>query len=164
MVSYQGICEFYNNDYLNPINVFKTDPKKINYPENSIMDYLEKKHKKFAFIAKLAKLDWYLSDIMLRSTLFLPLEESINENILLNMDINTARRIIKYHLMTGLFPFKVINTSPYQELQSTIKGSTITCILYNNLYVLNNDNPIIHVDINLNNGLIHIIQKMLIYS
>lgn len=163
MVSYQGTCEFYDNSFLYPSNILPTQTKLITYPENSIMAFLQKNNPKFAFIAKTAKLDQYLASELLRSTLFLPKEESIQESILLNMDISTARRIIKYHLMTGLFPIQTLITSPYQQLQSTIKGSSILCYLQNNILYLNDGNPILREEI-LKNGIIIFIEKMLIYS
>jgi len=166
MVSYQGTFEFFDNRFLAPSEVLPTlPPKIITYPKDSIMYYLEQYHPKFAFIAKKAKMDWYLASESLRSTLFLPTDESISESILLNLDINTSRRIIKYHLMSGLFPSYVLKTSPYQELFTTIKGSSITWIMYSDSEIyLNNQIPILSMDHYYNNGIIHIIQEMMIYS
>jgi len=161
MVSYQGTCEFFDFTALFPPN---PSPVITSYPEHSVMYYLQQHHATFAYIAKLAKMDGYLANDTLRSTLFLPLESSFPENILLNMDINVARRIIKYHLMTGLFPYDVLLTSPYQELQTTIKGSTIVCMYYDSRLYLNNMNPIIKSDIRLKNGIIHWIENSLILS
>jgi len=164
MVSYQGTCEFYDNTLFYPSNVIPNQPQPITYPENSIMDYLHKHHPKFAYIAKTAQLNWYLASDGLRSTLFLPQEEGLNQKEILNLDQNTARRIIKYHLMTGLFPKDVLLTSPYQQLQSTLKGSWITAIYQYPYLYLNNNNPVLMNDIQCKNGIIHIIQNLLIIT
>ena len=66
--------------------------------------------------------------------------------------------------MTGLFPQNVLLTSPYQQLQTTIKGSTITAFYHPPQLYLNDNIPILHYDIQCNNGLIHIISNMLIQS
>jgi len=160
MVSYQGTCEFYDSTALFP----RVPTKQMTYPVHSIMHYLEHQHPKFAWIAKMAKMDWYLANDTLRSTLFLPLESSLEDSVLLNLDINTARRIVKYHLMSGLFPIDVLRTSPFQELQSSIPSSTIICVLYDSNVVLNYMSPIVKSDLRMKNGLIHWIEKMLILS
>jgi uncharacterized surface protein with fasciclin (FAS1) repeats len=78
------------------------------------------------------------------------------------MDINTARKIVKYHFMTGIFPKNVLYTSNYQQLQSTIKGSYIwSQISQEGNMILNFTTPIIFFDIYLNNGIIHIINNLL---
>lgn len=163
MVSNQGTFEFFNQSFASPEEVFRPKAMKVTYKDNSIMWYIEKFHPKFSYIAKLSKLDWQMSDIQFRGTLFLPLEDSIDENYLFSMDINTARRFIKYHLMVGLFPKSVLFTSPCQQLQSTIKGNTILAMITGpDIMVLNNQIPIVYFDIPLNNGIIHIIAKPLI--
>lgn len=165
MVSYQGTYEFFDNAFTYPENVLRPRPLIKTYPEHSVMWYLERFHPKYAFIVKLARLDWQMADASFRGTLFVPLEDSLNENEILQMDISTARRIVKYQFMVGLFPKDVLYTSPYQQLQSTIKGAYITASIQRpGEMVLNYTTPIVFYDILLTNGIIHIISKMLILA
>lgn len=162
MVSYQGTYEFLDNKFTYPESVFKPNPEIKKYPENSVMWYIEKFHPKYAMIVKKAKLDWQMADPQFRGTVFLPLEKSLNDDNILNMDINTARKIVKYHFMVGIFPKDVLYTSKYQQLQSTIKGHYIWAYITDkNVLVLNNTTPVIFFDIKLNNGIIHIIPNLL---
>lgn len=163
MVSYQGTYEFLDNKFTYPETVFRPNPIIKSYNENSVMWYINTFHPKFAMIIKKSRLDWHMADIQFRGTIFLPLERSIDENAILNMDINTARKIVKYHFMTGLYPKDVLFTSTFQQLQTTIKGYSIQAYISDKGFmILNNNTPIIHYDIQLNNGIIHIIPNLLI--
>lgn len=162
MVSYQGTYEFFDNRFTYPEAVYRPAPALKTYPKESVMGYLERHHPKFAFLVKRARLDWNMADTQFKGTVFVPREESIVEAEILNMDINTARKIVKYHFMIGLFPKNVLYTSPYQQLQSTVKGSYIWAMIdaRGEMY-LNFTTPVLRFDIFLENGIIHHIGNLL---
>jgi len=164
MVSLQGTFEFYDDKFCQPNNVFRVNPIIQSYSIESVMWYINKFHPKFAYLIKLARLDQIMADSQFHGTVFAPLEKSLNEAQLLNMDINTARKIVKYHFMMGLFTKAVLYTSNYQQLQSTIKGSYIWAEIVNQEMFLNFTTPILHFDIFLNNGIIHIINNLLFFN
>jgi len=162
MVSYQGTYEFLDNKFAYPESVFRPQPVVKTYPENTVMWYLDQFHPRFAMIVKKSRLDWQMADAQFRGTLFLPLDRTIDENAVLNMDANTARKIVKYHMMTGFFPRNVLYTSQFQQLQTTIKGYSIQAYVSDqNKMILNLNTPIIYFDILLTNGVIHIITNLL---
>jgi hypothetical protein len=95
-------------------------------------------------------------------TVFLPLEDSLDEDSMLNMDMNTANKIVRYTYMRGLFLGKVLYTSPYQQLQSSMDGSYIwATVTDKNIMMLNYTTPVIYWDIVLDNGIIHIVKNLL---
>jgi uncharacterized surface protein with fasciclin (FAS1) repeats len=163
MVSCQGTFEFYDDAFAYPESVFRPVPAiKESYPENSVMWYINKFHPKFAFLIKRARLDRQMGDPEFNGTVFLPLEDSILEDDIVNMDTNTARKIVKYHFMMGFFPKNVLFTSPYQQLQSTMKGSFIWAQMPTpDSMLLNFSTPIVYYDIKMVNGIIHIIHNLL---
>jgi uncharacterized surface protein with fasciclin (FAS1) repeats len=78
------------------------------------------------------------------------------------MDMNTANKIVRYTYMRGLYPRRVIYTSPYQQLQSSMDGAYIwATITDKNIMVLNYTIPVVYWDITLDNGMIHVIDGVL---
>jgi len=162
MVSYQGTYEFLNNDFAFPESVYKPKVEMASYPKNTVMWYIDSYHPKFAFIVKKAQMDMRMGDPQFQGTVFLPLEESIDEDSILNMDMNTANKIVRYTYMRGLFPRRVLYTSPYQQLQSSMDGSYIwATITDKDIMMLNYIRPVVHWDIVLDNGMIHVISGLL---
>lgn len=157
----QGVYPFFDYGFVNDATCPAVPNKKNNYPENSIMDILERKHPKMAFIAKTARLDVQLGEMEMRATLFLPPEDRLSENMVKGLDINSARRFLKYHLLIGIFPKNVITTSPYQNLQTSIKGQMITARL-EHVCVLNDHSVIMEWDEIASNGVIHHISEPLL--
>lgn len=135
--------------------------------KTSLMYYLQKKHPKFTQIVTMANLIGKFSDLQFRGTLFLPKEESIDEKMLANFDINTSRKFVDYHLMAGFFPQSVLMTSPYQQLQNYIRGQYITAGIYflkkikKETLVLNNSSYVEEFDIRTKNAFVHIIDRPL---
>lgn len=160
MVSMQGVYPFFDYEFTEPAKVLGIPPQPKTYPPDSIMGFLERHYQLFAFLVKTARLDWQMADPNFRGTLFLP--EKISENVVMNADIDTARRIVKYHLMIGFFPKDVLFTSPYQELQTSIKGQMIRAVIQGpNHLLLNTDAHVVRFDQWCQNGVIHIINQPL---
>jgi len=164
MVSFQGTFEFFDDSsFLSPPSIYRPTPQIKTYPSHSLMGYIQQKHRKFAYIVQLAKLDWQMADVSFRGTLFVPQESAIPEEYLYSMDIQKARQIVKYHLMIGFFPQKALSTSSYQQLQTSIKGSTITAFWNQSILHLNiSDTYIVQFDIILSNGIVHLLNQSLI--
>ena len=168
MASIYGIDPFYTYTYDDSsFNRSDSCIRQFQPDKSSLMYYLEQKHPKFTQIVKMANYSGKLSDLQFRGTLFLPKEESIDENTLKNFDINTSRKFVEYHLMTGFFPQSVLMTSPYQQLQNLIRGQYITAGIYilkktgKETLVLNNSSYVEEFDIRTKNAFVHIIDKPL---
>lgn len=141
--------------------------KKFTPEENTLMYYLQENNPLFSEIVKMANYVGVLSDLQSRFTLFLPREESLQQLDIGNMDINSSRKLVEYHLMDGFYPKNVLLTSPYQQLQSKIKGQYITAALYINkknneqTLLLDETSHIHEFDIRVKNAFIHIIDRPL---
>ena len=156
----QGVYPFFDYSFTDPARVLGIPPQPKTYPPESVMGFLQESYPLFAFLVKTARLDWQLADPNFRGTLFLP--RSINKEIVMNADINIARRIVKYHLMIGFFPKNVLFTSPYQELQTSIKGQTIRAVIQGPSHLLlNADTYVVEFDRWCQNGVIHILNQPL---
>lgn len=164
MVSFQGTFEvFDDSSFLSMESVYRPTPVIKTYSPHSVMGYLQQNHPKYAYLVKLAQLDWQMADVQFRGTVWVPQETFIQEDSLYNMDINTARKIVKYHLMMGLFPKKSLATSLYQQLQTSIKGSMITAFWDQSVLCLNTSQTyVVEFDKILSNGMVHIIHHSLI--
>lgn len=156
----QGVYPFFDYDFAEPSRVLGIPPIQKTYPEGSLMGYIQKHAPEYAFLVKTARLDWQFADPNFRGTVFLP--NKIDQNVVMNADIDTARRIVKYHLMIGFFPKDVLFTSPYQELQTSIKGQTIRAVIQGpTRMMLNEGCYITHFDHWSQNGVVHRISQPL---
>ena len=141
--------------------------KKFEPEKDTLMYYLEENNPIFSSIIKMANYIGVFSDRQFRGTLFLPSEESLKELDLGNLDINTCRKLIEYHYMEGFYPKNILLTSPFQQLQTKIKGQSITAGLYINrknneqTLLLDKTSYITEFDIRLKNAFIHLIDRPL---
>jgi hypothetical protein len=167
MAGIYGIDPFFTYTYEDPsYNVAKDC---LQYHPESLMSYLVEFHPKFTKIVENTKYySGIFSDLQYRGTLFLPKEESIAESLLENMDINFCRRFVDYHSMDGFFPKTVLMTSPYQQLQTRIKGQYITASMYkipslnNEISLVLNDYAYIELfDKRIKNAFVHILSSPL---
>ena len=157
----QGVYPFFDYDFAEPSRVLGIGPCPKTYPKDSLMAAIQQQSPLFAFLVKTARLDWQFADPSFRGTVFVP-TSGLDENVVMNADIDTARRIVKYHLMIGFFPKDVLFTSPYQELQTAIKGQTIRAVIQGpRTLLLNADTYVTHFDLWRANGVLHKIDKPL---
>jgi len=168
MASIYGTDPFYTYTYQDSsFNRADSCMKEYEIDKSSLMFYLKQNHPKFTQIVSMANYIGKFSDLQFRGTLFLPKEESIDEKDLQNFDINTSRKFIEYHLMSGFFPQSILMTSPYQQLQNYIRGQYITAGIYilektgKETLVLNNSSYVEKFDITTKNAFVHIIDKPL---
>lgn len=164
MVSHQGTYQFFDNSFAYPEAVLRPAPRIVDTaPADTIMGFLKRHHPRFAFVVERARMDRLLADLQARYTVFAPPDDAFEEGALLNMDTNTARKIVKYHMMAGAFPSAVLLTSPYQQLQTTTKGYSIYATIDREAgLVLNFTVPVVAFDAVLSNGIVHAIAGSLI--
>lgn len=168
MAGIYGIDPIFTYNYDdNTMNNFNSCQKILTYPKESLMYYLEENHPIFCELIRIANYQGFFSDMQFRITLFLPTEESLKQLKLENFDIDAAKKFIDYHSMNGYFPQSILMTSPYQELQSKIKGQTIIGALYylkntkKETILLNKTSYIQEFDKISKNGIAHIIDRPL---
>lgn len=163
MASIYGIDPFLNFTYENDLLLEEKNKVDTSFKPNTLMYYIEKKNPTFGYLIKKAKLSQIFNDLQFRGTIFLPEEKSLDKNMIMNMDINTCRTIIKYHMINSFVPSSLLFSSPYQQLQSGIPGQYIRSRIINNNIVLNNDVYITDNEIRMKNGFVHVINKLMTY-
>jgi len=156
MVSMQGVYPFFDYGFAYPQEVLRKKPVAKTYPANSVMGFLQAHYPSFAFLVRTARLDQQLADPMDRCTVFVP-EQLPPEDVLVRMDIDACRRFVKYHMMQGVFPKQVLFTSPFQQLQSTIKGEWLRAVIQGPNQLLVNQSPVLSFDHTLQNGIVHVV-------
>lgn len=136
--------------------------------ENTIYDFLLKnKHKfsKFIHILKVSEMENLFNDIEFDKTLFLPINEGIPDEIYNNMDKNLAINIIKFSCLNRKIDKNIMKRSPYVYMMTNYRYSPRLLVTnMNDITELNGESNIIYYDLNFKNGMIHIIDKILIPS
>jgi len=149
---------FNMNDLRGPLPLIHTRP-------NSISDILlkESKFSKFNYILQLAKLQSLYDDIQSDVTLFVPHDDTINisEGELTNMDIGTARHIIKSSTLNRRITSNILEDSPASYLLTQNQPNRLFVTNINEVTYIDNSITVIQKDIQATNGIIHIIDKLI---
>ena len=117
----------------------------------------------------LAKLDEKLNSLQANFTLFIPSDNYLkkySENVFTNMDLYTAREIILYSTLNRKITYEMLLSSLAMYLNTMIDPSLNAKILSEvcnrDKILLNNSVNIVTANIIRSNGLIHIVDDMLI--
>jgi hypothetical protein len=123
----------------------------------------------FFYIVKLSKLDGLFNDCQADATLFVPSDTHIRQkiqhidNILLNMEEDTARSIVLFSTLNRRIDYNLLSQSPIKYIFTQNTTNKMLFETYNNITYLNKRNAqILKHDINLDNGMVHIIDNILI--
>jgi hypothetical protein len=143
---------------------------KFTLNSNSIMSFLENntEFSKFCYIVKLSRLEGLFNDCQADATLFVVADLYINkidniEQILANMDESTARSIILFSTLNRKINYDLLSQSPIKYIYTQNTTNKMLFETINNITYLNKGNAkIIKYDINLQNGMIHLIDNILI--
>jgi uncharacterized surface protein with fasciclin (FAS1) repeats len=163
-----------NSDFLNFTHMFdKTDlrgPLPIQKPcANSLLSIIENTpdFSLFLYMVRIAKLQDFLNLLQANFTIFIPsnkeLLKHINQNYFINMDPNTAWSIVKSSIIKYRLPSEILEDSPssffytYDDYSSRLFITNISGKTY-----INNSIKVIKKDILANNGIIHIIDGLIV--
>jgi hypothetical protein len=134
--------------------------------DNTVLGFINNnKHlfSKFLKIIQISEMENLFMQNEFNKTLFLPLNDGISDDIMDNLDPNLAKAIINFSLFFRIIDKNLLVSSPAYYLMSSYKPLPrllITNIDHN--IELNGCATIINYNIKLNNGLIHILDKVLI--
>jgi uncharacterized surface protein with fasciclin (FAS1) repeats len=136
------------------------------YCHNSIMDILNKnpKFSIFKYIMKLSGMDLIYDDAMANFTLFVPSDEclkQIPEGVFLNLDIGSARDIIKTHTLKNRITYDLLKDSPISYLMSVNESEKLSITNISGTTTINNCTCIIQPDLLACNGIIHVVNNMI---
>lgn len=163
-----------NTDFLNFTHMFdETDlrgPLPIQKPcKNSLLDIIENTpdFSIFFYMIKLSKLQNLLTLLQANFTIFIPSDKEllsyIDKNYFINMDPNTAYNIVKSSILKYRLSSDILEDSPaaffytYDDYSSRLFITNIS----GNTYI-NNNIKVIKKDILATNGIIHVIDGLII--
>jgi uncharacterized surface protein with fasciclin (FAS1) repeats len=137
--------------------------QKKQYDSNSIMGVINntKYFSKFKNIVKKAMMDDILGSQQANFTLFIPTDLGIRNKNLDNIDVGTARQIVKSCMLNRKITSELLEDSPTSFFITNDSYNRIFVRNINGITYINDDIKIIHKDIIIGNGIIHVIDKLL---
>lgn len=166
MVSIGPNSQSYNFTHMFDLVDLRGNTSKKHVYENSLMETLDKHpdFTKFCYIVKLAKMESILSDPQADFTLFVPSDIAINKLVkhsLVNMSSSVARHIVKTSMIDRKIPSELLEDSPATYFVTKDPPNRLFITNISGRTYINNDINIIHKDIILGNGIIHVIDKII---
>jgi len=141
--------------------------EKEKYFSKSIMENISTNidFKKFLYIVKLAKLENLLNSQDRDFTLFVPSDKyisDISEDFFINMDYYTARQIVRSSMIENRIPAELLEDNPACYFKTKDPFNTLFVSNVSGKTYLNKKIQIIGKDIILSNGIIHLIDGLVI--
>lgn len=136
------------------------------YCKGSIMDIISTNpnFKNFYYIMRMSKLDYIYNDPQANFTLFVASDDYLKdyEKYITTIDKNTAVKIIKTSTLRNKIVSELLQDSPisYFVTLNTTAKLRITSTIDETIYV--NDSKVIQKDIETSNGIIHVINGLLL--
>mgnify|MGYP001289925403 CR=1 FL=1 len=125
----------------------------------------EKRFSKFRYILRLSKLNNLYNDIQSNSTLFVPTDnflQNIPESVFINMDLLTARQIIKASTLKNRITNDILKDNPSCYFITENSTNKLLVTNFNNQTKLNNQINLLDEEIFANNGIIHVIDDLIL--
>ena len=164
MVSYSGYWQYQNIIQADPI----PKKEKCYIPDNSISGYLHghPDFRLFLWMIKLAEMELKMGNEQFDSTLFVVRDKDLlqqfgGEQYFINMDKHTAIHTLNAHLLNRKIHKKTLQS---QRLTKIFTKNQSTELYFLNNYgeiTINNMAKLVDEDIQVGNGVIHIIDKLL---
>jgi len=167
MTSSGPYSEAMNFTQMFDMNDIRGQLPEIKYRKNSITDIINTHpdFSKFKYILILAKLEGIYDDIQANFTVFVPSDRSIrhiNDNIFLNMDLLTARNIIKSSTLKRKITTSILEDSLSSWIHTQEPTNRLLVTNKNGRTFLNNTINVIHKNMQATNGIIHVIDDLII--
>ena len=156
------------SESLNFTHQFDLHPAKVSKPKprNSLWGLLQINPEFSAFkeIVKKAKLDGKLDDPQTNLTLFVPSNSYLNlpPGYLENMDTLTARKLVNFSCLNRKISLKLIKAQPVIKFITKLPTNKLYVTNLNCQTVLHGDTILLYGDIEVDNGLIHVIDKIMV--
>ena len=136
------------------------------YTENSLMYHIDKNpdFSKFKFMVKLAKLETMYDGCQSNFTIFIPsdtLIKDLGEDLFLNMDQNTAKKIVKSSTLNEKIPIELLEDCKATFIYTIDRPNRLFVSNIRDETFVNNNAKIVHSDIMATNGIIHVVDKLL---
>lgn len=169
MVSYHGYWQY--QDLVQSYNL--TDyrsypPKQSLYNPNSISGFLNnnKDYSIFAYLFKVVKIDQIADESQFKSTVFVCNDELLRKNLgeefFMNLDKNSATTLINTHILPRVVNEQTLLGRRVALLDTKNPKSQINMVNNKGQICLNNQAYIISKQINCSNGIIYLIDNLLL--
>ncbi len=141
-----------------------TDVLSVKVPEDTLFGFLvgNKQFSKMTEIVIKSKMETLLSEKQSNFTFFITPNESLEDLNVSYLDVGLAKQIVKMSLLDNRIPMRVLKESPCRYLYTKNEQQRlfVTC-LYDEV-VINNNAKVIMSDKNVSNGVIHVVNNLLI--
>ena len=121
---------------------------------------------KFNYLIKLASQEEVLNCIQANFTMFIPSDESLkktfDDNIFINMDPTTAWYIVKSSMIKNKLPSEILEDSPAAYYYTMSESNRLFITNISGITYINNSIKVIRKDIMSTNGIIHVIDNLII--
>lgn len=168
MTSVYGFFESYDYKYMYDQPDWRDVKGQDCATPGSIWDKLitNKKFSKFKYMVELAGLNGILNNCQSNVTVFIPedkyLLKKYPEEIFANMDHATARNLVLYHMLDRQISKKLLMSTKQALIYTRLHGESIFVKTFQDHIILNKCARVVQADICCNNGLIHIVDDILI--
>jgi hypothetical protein len=132
------------------------------YEKGGVMKYIYDYSPVFAFCVQKLQLDDWFNSPNFNATCFVPIREYSNENldyIMSHIDYQTARDIVSISLISGRVKRKLLETK--ELIPTHNKYNSLKISLVDNDVLLNDYIRIVKPDIELTNGIVHLVNGLL---
>ncbi len=153
---------------LNFTHQFDLHPAKVAKPKprNSLWGMLETNPEFSAFkrIVSKAKMEGHLNDPQTDLTLFVPSDRYLDlpPGYLENMDLLTARKMVNFAALNRKIPLSLITAQPVIKLVTRLAANKMYVTTLNCRTVLHGATNLLYGDIEVGNGLIHVVDSILV--
>ncbi len=151
---------FNQRDLRGPLPLRKETPGSLSYLIAFHPDF-----SRFRYMLRLAKLDGLYNDIQADFTVFIPSDkalEHIPPGVFTNMDDATARHIILSSTLNRRITRDILEDSPASYFITRDPTNRLFITNISGRTYLNNDINVIHKDLEASNGIIHVIDALII--
>ena len=140
-------------------------PQKVESP-NSLSNIISMNpdFSKFRYILRLSKLDAIYNDIQANFTLFVPSDDAlinIPESVFVNMDLLTARHIVKTSTLNSRITSDILSDSPCSYFMTNNSANRLFVTNVNGQSTIDNHINVIGADIMAVNGIIHVVDGLI---
>ena len=148
-------------DLRGPTPVMKVDP-------NSILGYIRNSHnfKLYDKIITLARLEGRYNDSQSNSTVFIVpdniLKTKYKKSYFDNMDNGLAKQIMQYSTLNRKIDEFLLTSSPISQFETRNSSFRLCIRNINNISTIDNKIQIIHFNQEVNNGIIHMVNDILV--
>ena len=136
------------------------------YTENYLMYHIDKNpdFTKFNYMVKLAKLETMYDGYQSNFTIFIPsdaLISKLGEDIFLNMDQNTAKKIVKSSTLKEKIPIELLEDCKATYVYTIDIPNRLFISNIRNETFINNNSKVVYANMMATNGIIHVVDNLL---